>query len=108
MKPAHLSQPLQKTLSFRPERSVAEKPASLPIEPRHKETARSFLLACVLFAASLASPLFAHAQGCTQCQDNTAATPPKTQAAYRHAIILMTLTAGSLFVGTLTLFKRHR
>jgi len=108
MKPAHLSQPLQRTLSFRPERSVAEKPASLPIEPRHKETARSFLLACVLFAASLASPLFARAQGCTQCQDNTAATPPKTQAAYRHAIILLTGTASTVFLGSLFLFKRNR
>ncbi|WP_353068897.1 copper resistance protein CopC [Tunturibacter empetritectus] len=49
-----------------------------------------------------------HAQGCTQCQDNTAATPPQTQAAYRHAIIFMTVTAGTLFLGTLILFKRHR
>jgi hypothetical protein len=69
---------------------------------------RRILIAAILFAASLASPLPAHPQGCTQCQDNTAATPPKTQAAYRHAIILMTLTAGSLFVGTLALFKRYR
>ena len=43
------------------------------------------LPAAALFAAlSFAPPL--HAQGCAQCQDNTAATPPKTQAAYRHAI----------------------
>ena len=48
------------------------------------------------------------AQGCTQCLDNTAATPPATQRAYRHAIILLTLTAGGLFVTTLYLFKRHR
>ena len=47
-------------------------------------------------------------QGCTQCLDNTAATPPATQRAYRHAIILLTLTAGGLFVTTLYLFKRHR
>ena len=69
---------------------------------------RRTLITAILFAASLASPLPAHPQGCTQCQDNTAATPPKTQAAYRHAIILMTLTAGSLFVGILALFKRYR
>jgi len=50
----------------------------------------------------------AHAQGCTQCQDNTAATPSKTQAAYRHAIVLMTVSAGSLFLGTLLVFKRNR
>jgi hypothetical protein len=66
------------------------------------------LITGILFAASFISPLPAHPQGCTQCQDNTAATPPKTQAAYRHAIIFMTLTAGSLFVGTLALFKRYR
>jgi hypothetical protein len=70
--------------------------------------ARRTLIACTLFAASLTSPLHAHAQGCTQCQDNTAATPPKTQAAYRHAIILLTATASSLFLGSLYLFKRHR
>ena len=68
--------------------------------------------AAALNLALLLSPLLLppplHAQGCTQCQDNTAATPPATQAAYRHAIILMTLTAGSLFVGTLALFKRYR
>ncbi|NYF89680.1 hypothetical protein RBB79_09000 [Tunturiibacter empetritectus] len=69
---------------------------------------RKTLLACILFAASLKSPLPIHAQGCTQCQDNTAATPPQTQAAYRHAIIFMTVTAGTLFLGTLILFKRHR
>jgi hypothetical protein len=70
---------------------------------------RRFLLfaATALFAAlTFAPPL--HAQGCAQCQDNTAATPPKTQAAYRHAIILMTVTAGGLFVGTLFLFRRSR
>lgn len=61
------------------------------------------LIATILTIAPLA-----HAQGCTQCLDNTAATPPKTQAAYRHAIILLTLTAGGLFVTTLALFKRHR
>ena len=47
-------------------------------------------------------------QGCTQCLDNTAATPPATQRAYRRAIVLLTLTAGGLFVATVTLLKRHR
>jgi hypothetical protein len=64
-------------------------------------------LALVLLLCTLVSPPL-HAQGCTQCLDNTAATPPKTQAAYRHAILLLTLTAGGLFVTTLALFKRHR
>jgi hypothetical protein len=63
-------------------------------------------LAAILFLTLLAPP--AHPQGCTQCQDNTAATPPATQRAYRHAIILLTLTAGGLFVTTLALFKRYR
>ncbi len=50
----------------------------------------------------------AHPQGCTQCLDNTAATPPATQRAYRHAIEFMTITAGSLFVGTIALLRRFR
>jgi hypothetical protein len=28
-------------------------------------------------------------QGCAQCLDNTRATPPAVQAAYRHAIYLL-------------------
>ncbi len=54
------------------------------------------------------APTPAHAQGCTQCLDNTAATPPATQRAYRRAIVLLTLTAAGLFVTTVTLLKRHR
>ena len=64
---------------------------------------RTILLATVLTIAPSA-----HAQGCAQCLDNTAATSPKTQAAYRHAIIMLTVTAAGLFVFTLALFKRHR
>lgn len=67
----------------------------------------SIALALALFFSSL-SPAPAQAQGCAQCLDNTAATPPATQRAYRHAIILLTLTAGGLFATTLYLFKRHR
>jgi hypothetical protein len=59
-------------------------------------------------ALLLAMTTPAHPQGCAQCRDNTAATPPATQAAYRHAILLMVATAASLFVGTVILFKRHR
>jgi hypothetical protein len=69
---------------------------------------RSHLWQLVLLASTLAITPPARPQGCTQCQDNTAATPPKTQAAYRHAIIFMTVTAGSLFLGTLVALKRHR
>ena len=67
--------------------------------------ATKFALALLLFTC-LCAPLYA--QGCTQCQDNTAATPPRTQAAYRHAILFMTISAGGLFLGTLLLLKRHR
>jgi hypothetical protein len=68
---------------------------------------RSSLAAILLLAALHLSPTSAPAQGCTQCRDNAAATPPKTQAAYRHAIILMAGTAGTLFLGTLILLKRQ-
>ena len=59
-----------------------------------------------LLALLLTPPL--HAQGCTQCRDNTAATPPSTQRAYRHAIALLALTAGGIFIGTVALLRRHR
>jgi hypothetical protein len=63
------------------------------------------LTVTLLLSIPLCPPL--HAQGCTQCRDNTAATPPKTQTAYRHAIILMALTASGLFLGTVALLKRQ-
>jgi hypothetical protein len=67
---------------------------------------RATTFTLILFLSILlCSPL--HAQGCTQCRDNTAATPPKTQAAYRHAIILMALAASGLFLGTVVLLKRQ-
>ncbi|HXC94825.1 MAG TPA: hypothetical protein VNU92_03945 [Edaphobacter sp.] len=63
--------------------------------------------ATVAFALLLV-PLPLHAQGCTQCLDNTAATAPATQRAYRRAIVILTLTATGLFATTLFVFKRHR
>jgi hypothetical protein len=72
----------------------------------HRRTLYLAVLAPILAAFLATSP--ARAQGCTQCQDNTAATPPKTQAAYRHAIILLTGTASTVFLGSLFLFKRNR
>jgi len=69
-------------------------------------SSRLWRTALIVAVLSIAPSL--HAQGCTQCLDNTAATPPATQQAYRRAIILLTLTAGGLFVTTLYLFKRHR
>ena len=101
----------KKTPSFRPERSEVEKSASLPLPPTHphrRATTKSLFTAIILFIALTLSPPPIHAQGCTQCLDNAAATPPATQRAYRRAIILLTLTAGGLFATTLALFKRHR
>jgi hypothetical protein len=51
---------------------------------------------------------YSHAQGCAQCRDNTATTPPQTQAAYRHAILLLTGVAAILFGSTIFLLKRDR
>jgi hypothetical protein len=66
---------------------------------------RSALAAFLFFALLSAAP--ALAQGCTQCRDNTAATPPATRRAYRHAIILMAGAGCSLFIATLVLLKRQ-
>jgi hypothetical protein len=74
-----------------------------------RQPGRGFLFAAVLGAGLLfGAGAPAHGQGCAQCLDNTAATPPATRRAYRHAIILLTVTAGGVFVTTLALFKRHR
>ena len=68
---------------------------------------RKRVLLAVILAITLC-PTPSHAQGCTQCRDNTAATPPATQAAYRHAILLLAGVAAVLFGGTLILIKRNR
>ena len=64
------------------------------------------ILATALFLTALTIP--AHAQGCTQCRDNTAATPPTTQRAYRNAILILVVPASGLFLATLALFKSQR
>ncbi len=61
----------------------------------------------LLLATALSFSIPAHAQGCAQCRDNAAGTPPATQRAYRNAIILLTLTASGLFVTTVTLLRRR-
>jgi len=65
------------------------------------------LFASILLAAAMLSPAPALAQGCAQCRDNTAATSPATQRAYRHAIILMVAAGGGIFLAALVLLKRH-
>jgi hypothetical protein len=47
-------------------------------------------------------------QGCSQCLDNTQATPPAVQAAYRHAIILLAAAAATLFTAGTLLLRRNR
>lgn len=69
--------------------------------PRHL---RALLLAAILCLA----PASLRAQGCAQCRDNTAATPPSTQRAYRHAITLLAGTAAIIFLGTAVLVRRNR
>ena len=65
-------------------------------------------LSAVILVALLTLATPAHAQGCALCRDNTASTPPQTQAAYRHGIELLATTASVLFAGTIFLLKRHR
>ena len=65
------------------------------------------LAPALLLAAAIAFSSPAHAQGCAQCRDNAAGTPPTTQRAYRNAIILLTLTASGLFITTVTLLRRR-
>jgi hypothetical protein len=67
---------------------------------------RAAFSALLFFALLSAVP--ALAQGCTQCRDNTAAAPPATQRAYRHAIILMAGAGCSLFVATVALLRRNQ
>ena len=67
----------------------------------------SSLWRIALIAIVLAIAPFGHTQGCTQCRDNVAATPPATQRAYRNAIILMAIAASGIFLGTVALLKRQ-
>jgi len=71
-------------------------------------TRRLLPVASLFLLLMLANTPAARAQGCPQCRDNTAATPPPTQAAYRHAILLLAGVAAVLFGGTLILIKRNR
>lgn len=66
------------------------------------------LIRLILITALGIVPASAHAQGCAQCRDSATATPRATQRAYRHAIILLTVTASVFFVATLTIFRRRR
>jgi hypothetical protein len=47
-------------------------------------------------------------QGCAQCLDNTRATPPAVQAAYRHAIYLLGGFGAAVFAAGTLLLRRER
>ncbi len=69
-------------------------------------TRRSHLLltTLALFLVLTAAQVFG--QGCAQCLDTTRATPPATQAAYRHAIELLAGVAASIFLAGVILLRR--
>ena len=77
-------------------------------KPATQNRRKAWTAAIILTAAIAATPIPAHAQGCAQCRDNTAATSPATQRAYRHAIILMSTAAATFFLTTLAIMKRNR
>jgi hypothetical protein len=58
-------------------------------------------------AVALLTATPARAQGCAQCRDNTAATTPAAQRAYRRAILLMTGAGAAFFLTTVALFRRN-
>ena len=60
----------------------------------------------VIFCMALAHT--AQGQGCTQCLDETRATPPAVQAAYRHAIYLLGGAGATLFLAGALLLRRER
>ncbi len=64
-----------------------------------------FLSAALLFAAA---PPVTWGQGCAQCLDSTRSTPPRVQAAYRHAIYLLGGAAGTFFVAGTLFLRRSR
>jgi hypothetical protein len=66
-----------------------------------------YLRTTTLLLATIAlAPSLSHAQGCTQCRDNAASTPPATRRAYRNAIALLTITATGIFTGAVFLLRR--
>ena len=68
---------------------------------------RNLALIFLTFGLLLTAPP-ARGQGCAQCRDNTASTPPATRRAYRHAILLLTVTASGIFLSGVTLLRRSR
>ncbi len=69
-------------------------------------------LRTAILGLSLAAALMVPYQPTLKAAPNAATTPlqhPRsTQRAYRRAIILLTVTAGGIFLATVTALKRHR
>src|SRR5579875_1819464 len=75
-----------------------------PLCRRLKRERRLIVRIALLALVATGLVIHAHAQGCAQCLDTTRATPPATQAAYRHAIELLAGAASALFIAGLILF----
>ncbi len=87
---------------------ITSRPSNIGFPRLWNEGLQSSLRQSALLIVLLALTPAAHPQGCAQCRDNTAATPPEVQAAYRHAILFMVTAASGLFLTTVYLLKRHR
>ena len=72
--------------------------------PRSSQRLRAslFLLLLLLVSASV------HAQGCSQCRDNAAATPLATQHAYREAILLLMGAGLGVVAAAVAIGRRFR
>lgn len=62
----------------------------------------------LVFAIFWMMPAGGWAQGCTQCRDNTVATSPATQRAFRHSIEFMVVAASGFFGLTALVIRRTR
>ena len=69
---------------------------------------RAVVRSALLMAALGLAASVAHGQGCSQCLDQTRATPASVQAGYRHAIELMAAAASTVFLIGAWLLRRER
>ncbi|SEG37854.1 hypothetical protein SAMN05421819_2779 [Bryocella elongata] len=73
---------------------------------RSKSTRKAFE-GIVLLLMLLSAARAANGQGCSQCLDQTRATPASVQASYRHAIELMAGVAAGLFLAAAWMLRRE-
>ncbi len=67
------------------------------------------LLAGIIATASLSAlSATAHPQGCSQCKESIAQSPPATRRAYRNAIATLTLAATGVCTATALCLRRYR